>query len=355
MTSALEAGFDAAVRRSLDWLDILSRYEQVAVVADLAVRAEAAARLPLKLVPPRHIRPLATAARRRTAEQAARAQRDSRWASGGSLATLPVFFHEDGPGTSRRRPPRIVLLLNGWTASGLMWPATLIEQLARDHQVLRIDNRGTGWSRTARAPFTVADLADDAAHVLDRIGGGAATVVGFSMGGMVAQELALRRPDLVASLVLVGTRPPGPKQILPAPDAIRPLLEGPKPDQTFDAYLAHLWSFQTETSFATHKPELLAELVQSQTTRPTPMSGVRRQMQAIAAWHGADRLRSLTVPTTIVHGARDRMMPIGNGMNLARLIKDSQFLELPQTGHLVPYEEPAALIEVINRQRSRTR
>ena len=103
------------------------------------------------------------------------------------------------------------MLLNGWTASGLVWPAGLVAALERDHRVVRIDNRGSGWSRHAPRPYTIGDLAADARRVIDGLGLGRPTVVGLSMGGMIAQELALRWPDRVGRLVLLGTRPPNPE------------------------------------------------------------------------------------------------------------------------------------------------
>ena len=103
-----------------------------------------------------------------------------------------------------------VLLINGWSASGIAWPTAWLDELATQYRVIRLDNRGTGWSRTAPAPFTIGDLADDARNVLKAAGVRRARVLGLSMGGMIAQELALRHPDVVSRLVLAGTRPPAP-------------------------------------------------------------------------------------------------------------------------------------------------
>ena len=98
-----------------------------------------------------------------------------------------VHWHESGRGP-------VLVLLNGWSVSGLVWPRAWIDRLAQRYRVVRIDNRGTGWSRRAPAPFTIADLADDVVTVLDAVGAERATIVGLSMGGMIAQELALRAP-----------------------------------------------------------------------------------------------------------------------------------------------------------------
>ena len=111
-----------------------------------------------------------------------------------------VNFHSSGSGDA-------LLLLNGWTASGLLWPDRWLRDLEARFRVIRIDNRGSGWSRSAPTPYDIGDLADDAAAVLRGLGVESATVLGLSMGGAIAQELALRYPRLVSALVLVGTRP----------------------------------------------------------------------------------------------------------------------------------------------------
>ena len=99
-----------------------------------------------------------------------------------------VHWHESGRGPT-------LVLLNGWSVSGLVWPTAWIDRLARRYRVVRIDNRGTGWSRRAPAPFAIADLADDVVTVLDAVGADRASILGLSMGGMIAQELALRAPQ----------------------------------------------------------------------------------------------------------------------------------------------------------------
>ena len=132
----------------------------------------------------------------------------------------PIHHHDGGAG-------RAIVFLNGWTASGLVWPRDLIAALERDHRVIRVDNRGSGWSRHAPRPYTIADLAGDARRIIDDLGLGAATVVGLSMGGMIAQQLALRWPDRVGHLVLLATRPPSPEDSLPPAAVTASLLASP--------------------------------------------------------------------------------------------------------------------------------
>ena len=256
-----------------------------------------------------------------------------------------AFWHEGGTGP-------VVLLLNGWTASGLVWPGDWLARLERRYRVVRVDNRGTGWSRTAPAPFTIGDMAEDAAEVLRGIGAGPATVLGLSMGGMIAQELALRHPELVGQLVLVGTRPPARSYIPPAAPVLDRELDhllgsAPARQTSLEAFYRSIWEPQCAPGFADCRPELFDELVAQIVTQPTPWAAVINQLRAIAAWSGSSRLATIKAPTVVVHGALDELMPVGNGMRLAQLIPAARYIELPAVGHLVPIEAPDVLAEVI--------
>ncbi|MCZ7528468.1 MAG: alpha/beta hydrolase [Acidimicrobiia bacterium] len=137
-----------------------------------------------------------------------------------SPATPRVHWHEGGAGP-------VLLLLNGWAASGLLWPSDWLRRLERRFHVVRVDNRGTGWSRGADAPFTIADMAEDAADVLRALGADRATVLGLSMGGMIAQELGLRHPGRVDRLVVVASRPPAPEHVDADPWLLPQVLSRP--------------------------------------------------------------------------------------------------------------------------------
>src|SRR5205814_6555021 len=159
----------------------------------------------------------------------------------------------------------------------------------RNYRVIRIDNRGSGYSRFAATPFTMADLADDVADVFDAANAERATVLGMSMGGMIAQEFAFRHPDRLAGLVLTATRPPAP--IYAAPKASNELLElltPPRRDETLADYFTRLWTAATGPGFAEREPDAIAELVEQVVERPTPRVMLLHQLRAVNGWGHAE-------------------------------------------------------------------
>jgi 3-oxoadipate enol-lactonase len=251
-----------------------------------------------------------------------------------------VHWRQSGNG-----PP--LLLLNGWTASGLAWPNQWLSRLEESYDVIRIDNRGTGWSRSAPRPFTIEDLADDARDVLEDSAIGPAAVLGISMGGMIAQELAIRHSDIVEKLVLVATRPPTPAHTPMSSDALRLTWGRPPRGHSLREYFVTTWAQTAGDGFAAAHPQVLEELGDQIMRRITPRGGLVNQMRAIMSWHGPQRLRRISAPTTIVHGAQDPLITVDNGRRLAELIPTARYVELSGVGHLVAHEAGDSLIDAL--------
>lgn len=229
-----------------------------------------------------------------------------------------------------------LLLIQGMSCHGGMWGDAFVEPLAREYEVISYDHRGVGASSRADEPFTVADLADDAAALLEVLGRDSAHVLGISMGGMVAQELALRAPDRVRSLVLGCTTAGGPDAFAaPGP---RRLL---KAIGTGDAELATSVSFEVNASaeFAA-RPGEYDRFRAAVMSRRVPAPVILMQSAAAVAQDARAQLAQIDVPTVVVHGDADEMIFSSEGEKLAAGIPGAEFAHWPGVGHLFWWERP---------------
>ena len=258
-----------------------------------------------------------------------------------ALASRPrgphVFWRARGTGA------QTLVLVNGYAASALAWPREWIRDLADEVRVITLDNRGSGWSRFAPTPFTIEEMAGDVLDVLDDAEVESAVVMGISMGGMIAQEVALATPERVDALALVATRPPIPRFIQPPASSVVALTRPLLPGESFRAYVRRLWTAAAAPGFADRQPEIIEELIDQTVERPTPRGPMLQQLRAMSGWGHAERLVTLRMPTTIVHGVEDRFAPIANAESLHELIPGSDLVRVEGVGHLVPHEAPELL------------
>ena len=205
------------------------------------------------------------------------------------------------------------------------------------------DTRGTGLSPVPDEPYDIADLAADAADILD---GRAAHVVGFSMGGYVALTLALARPELVRSLVLAGTGAGGPERV-PRPDHVR---------ETFEA-AAHLpleearrlaMPLTFSPGWTEANPERFDEIVAATLVRATPRQTIEAHTAAcLGFYEQALEVERVAAPALVVHGAEDVVVPVENGRMLAGRLPSARYVELPGLGHNLMLEAPEEFVEVV--------
>jgi 3-oxoadipate enol-lactonase len=235
-------------------------------------------------------------------------------------------------------PP--LLLIMGLGLGSDAWHE-LPEHLSRRFRVVVFDNRGVGRSTATRGGFRIRDLADDAAAVLDAAGVAGAGVFGISMGGMIAQELALRHPTRVRALVLGATFGSQLRSHKPHLSVARDLLltavAEPSPPRLARILVA-------DEYYAAH-PDRFAQWV-GRLGRPR-RSLARRQLVAIALHETERRLPGIRVDTLVVTGDRDRLVPPGNSRRLARLIPGARFAELSGAGHLFPLERAPDTVRLL--------
>jgi 3-oxoadipate enol-lactonase len=262
----------------------------------------------------------------------------------------PIAWHELGP-VEPRAPGEPVLMIMGLAASSRMW-FRLAPRIASRHRVILIDNRGTGESPPARSGLTMASLARDAVEALDEAGVQSAHVIGASMGGMIAQHLALDHRDRVRSLVLACTTPGGGRGAPPwrmlAASGLRPLIGS---RHTFSIVAPLLYSERTRRE----RPDRLREDLELRVADGTPMRTMYAQMGAIAGHDTRARLTELTdLPALVLHGLDDALIPPERGRDLAKLIPGARLELLPDCGHIIgtDAEEQAATTILAHLERS---
>jgi pimeloyl-ACP methyl ester carboxylesterase len=237
----------------------------------------------------------------------------------------PYAWHGGGPP---------LVLIAGLGAKGTSWHPFL-ERAAAQFSVLTFDNRGSGRAAAIYAPLSVRDLAQDALALLDHLAIERTCIAGRSMGGMIAQELALLAPERVERLVLVSTT------------------------GRSDPHLAHvfrLWADLAEAGVSAelrHQSSLLWCLGSTALERSASVQAYLRarastdrpldyahQARACAEHDALERLTRLRVPTLVVAGSDDRLTPLAHAEALAKAIPQAKLAHIPGAGHLAYLEAP---------------
>jgi len=231
-----------------------------------------------------------------------------------------------------------LLLIMGMSGTHLSWGEPFPEALRGHFEVVIYDHRGMGRSARTEPPFTIADLADDAAALLDELGWESAHVCGISMGGMVAQELVLRHPDRVRTLTLGCTYAGGAGATLTSPDVGMRLFESMQSGDRERA-LRVGWEVNVSERFASDE-EQFAEFRRRALEVPANVPTIMAQMQAIMPHDTSARLNEISVPTLVIHGTEDQMLSSRNGEAIARAIPGARLELLDGVGHLFFWEEP---------------
>ena len=241
-----------------------------------------------------------------------------------------LFYESTGTGE-----PVLLIMGLGMASTGWFRTAPVLAQRLR---VLTFDNRGCGRSDRTRGPYTVAQLADDAAGILDAAGEESAHVYGISLGAMIAQELVLRYPNRIRSLVLGASTPGGRRHELPDEATLAFLRRRATmpAEEAVWASVPYIYGRKTRERNAA----LIGEDLAQRLLYPVDPAGYRAQLSAAWAHHAGDRLRQVDTPTLVLHGDEDRMVPVSNGRLLAETIPGAQLEILPGAGHFYPTDAP---------------
>lgn len=238
-----------------------------------------------------------------------------------------------------------LLLIQGMSATHLTWGRPFLSQLEQSFDCIVFDQRGMGLSGEAQMPFTTADLAGDARGLLDALEIERAHVVGISMGGMVAQELALAHPERLLTLTLGATYCGGPESTLMRPEDLKLLGEAMASGDREQVYRA-MWEINLSPAFRAEQSHYAA-FREMATALPAPREVIVEQMRACGAHDTSARLAAIAIPTLVVHGVEDRLLRVDNGRQVAARLPGAHLELLDGVGHMFWWEQPERSAELI--------
>jgi 3-oxoadipate enol-lactonase len=238
-----------------------------------------------------------------------------------------------------------LLLIQGMSGTHAAWGRPFLAALEQSFSCIVFDNRGIGGSTPPKEPFTIAELAADTAGLLDALEIDRAHVLGISMGGMVAQQLALAQPERLLSLTLGCTYCGGPgSQVMEATD-FQNLAEAMASGDQQRVFRA-MWELNLSPGFRADE-DRFAEFAAMAAAVPVPQRTIELQLQAIVAHDTQTRLPELKTPTLVIHGTADRILPYPNGELIASLLPNANLQPLEGVGHMFWWEQPTRAAELV--------
>ena len=256
-------------------------------------------------------------------------------------------------------PP--LLLIVGLACQLIHWDEALCEQLARrGHYVIRFDNRDAGLStklaeagiphigqviearmkgEETRPPYTIEDMADDAVGLLDALGIEAAHICGMSMGGMIAQTIAINHRQRILSLVSIYSQTGNPALPPWKPEALEILLTPPPEERQANIeYTLKVFRTLSGPGFPLDE-DWLRNIAAQAYDRAFYPEGVARQLAAILTQKNRKpELGSVAVPTLVIHGADDPLVPVEGGKDTAEAVPEAELIIIDGMGHDLPHD-----------------
>lgn len=265
-----------------------------------------------------------------------------------TIGNLEMFYDEQGSGDP-------LLLIMGLAADSTAWMFQL-PAFAEKYRTIVFDNRGVGRSSKPGGPYTIHEMADDAAGLLDVLDIATAHVVGVSMGGMIAQELTLRHPDRVKSLVLACTYPEPDAEIerqrmfsvtqlggsVTADGQVQIDLKAVDPMMFFQNLLPNVFN---QAFIMSDLPKLL-QVFSGALQYGFSLEAILGQVSAVMGHKATDRLHQIKVPTLVLTGDADRLIPPANSDVIAKNIPGARLVKIPGGSHGFNFETP----DVFNRE-----
>lgn len=238
-----------------------------------------------------------------------------------------------------------LLMIMGLGSSSATWNPILVTELSRRFQTIVYDNRGTGQSDKPAIPYSLEMFASDAIALLDALKIERSHVFGVSMGGMIAQELALGHPSRLQTLTLGCTTCGGKHAVPPPPESLK-ILTAPRDGASNEEIIRRSWPLAYPREYIErHRAELEAAIPRL-LAHPTPPSAYKRHLDATYGLKTYDRLPSINTPTLVITGEGDVLIPARNSEIIAERIPGARYHVVPDAGHAFFNQNPDEFIRV---------
>ncbi|MHA2140790.1 MAG: alpha/beta fold hydrolase [Candidatus Thorarchaeota archaeon] len=250
-----------------------------------------------------------------------------------TVGDVDIYCEIHGPPEA---PP--LLLIGGWASWRWIW-FRQVPSLKKKFRCIVFDNRGAGKSSKPDYPYTIEMLTADTVGLMDALNIKNAHILGISMGGLIAQQIAISHPERVRSLILVATHFGGPNHI-PIPDKIQALLVA-LPTETISLEQAREMRYRSTFSsqFLQDNKELMEQIDRWVLMHPAPIFAQVHQASATAGFNAEEAVKTITAPTLILHGESDFTILPGNSELLAERIPNSKLKSIKGAAHFVIIEK----------------
>jgi pimeloyl-ACP methyl ester carboxylesterase len=251
---------------------------------------------------------------------------------------ITIAYRVQGEG-----PP--LALVMGYRLGSAAWPVAFIEQLASRFTVITFDNRGTGQSDKPVEGYAIANMARDICGLLDRLGLDEVNMLGYSMGGAIAQEFVRQFPERVSKLILCATLAGGPQATYAKGSVVNVMrdLDGLSPEQA----ARRIWKVTYAPCYLERHQTLAEEQMRREIALPTPLHAADLQFQAFAEFDGSQALSRIRCPTMVLSGDLDQLIPPQNSLTIAPQIPNAKLFVIAGAGHRVLWEAVGTCVELI--------
>ncbi len=239
-----------------------------------------------------------------------------------------------------------LLLIGGYTMVKEAW-RELADRLSPHFTVITFDNRGVGQSTVPQEPFTISDMARDAAELVDQLGISSAHVFGISMGGLIAQVLALDHPQRVGKVALGCTTHGGREAVAPSQQVLELLAKAADPNIPPEEAVRMRVPFLFGPRFLKEKGDLVEKWVEMAVRYAPSPKGAEGQMRALSRFNSRERLSDIRCPVLVITGSDDRLIPPVNSELLAKRIPGAKLHIVEGAGHLFFIEKPDEVSQIL--------